>query len=238
MSSLCSAVITVVKPLSIGLASSTSTWMIIRSSGYSGSPITQSPWQSAIRDSRPPDGLIRGPVPLRHSSLPPELLQGPYLVDGGSVSEMTVCWRMSTNQTCTLKWGSSNFKFEKGSVNVTPYDTVNHLYKYTITGLNAVTPGDSVQYTLKIGDDAESRSLFPYPYDASGAYTLLICRLPSMFEVGRSMFKVRSSRLGARCSKFIPTTSAPTPPPTTTGSPKPSTKRRKKARPAVAETNA
>ena len=117
--------------------------------------ITDNAISMASRDPRPPtpkwvDSWTR-PTQV-NSSMPPELLQGPYLVDGVSAAEMTVCWRMSTNQSCTLKWGSSNFKFERGSVNVTPYDTINHLYKYTLTGLDTVPAGDSVQYTLKIGD--------------------------------------------------------------------------------------
>lgn len=81
------------------------------------------------------------------ASLPPELVQGPYLIYNGKAEEMTVCWRTRTNVTCTLKWDDDQFFYKDGSVEVTPYNRDLHLYRYTLTGLK---PNSSVNYTLEI----------------------------------------------------------------------------------------
>ena len=82
-----------------------------------------------------------------NSSLPPELVQGPYLVYPGELGEMTVCWRTNSNISCTLKWDDDQFFYKDGIVEVEPYDKDRHLYKYTITDLK---PNSSVNYTLEI----------------------------------------------------------------------------------------
>ena len=82
-----------------------------------------------------------------NSSLPPELLQGPYLVYPNDPTKMTVAWRCSSNVACILKWGDDQFYYEDGTVIVTPYDRANHLYQYTISGLPADT---GVNFTLEI----------------------------------------------------------------------------------------
>lgn len=83
------------------------------------------------------------------ASLPPELVQGPYLVYEGIPGEMTVLWRTNTNITCKLSWGDDRFEYEDGKIDVDPCDEKNHLYKYTIKGL---TPNTSIKYALEIND--------------------------------------------------------------------------------------
>jgi hypothetical protein len=81
------------------------------------------------------------------ASLPPELVQGPYLVYSGEPGTVTALWRTRRNIPVTLKWGDDRFEYEDGSVVVQPYDMENHLYRYTLTGLNLEL---STQFTLEI----------------------------------------------------------------------------------------
>jgi hypothetical protein len=80
-------------------------------------------------------------------SLPPELLQGPYLIYPGDPTKMTVAWRCQSNVACNLLWGDDQFHYEDGNEKVLPYDRANHLYRYTISGLPADT---GVNFTLEI----------------------------------------------------------------------------------------
>jgi hypothetical protein len=83
-----------------------------------------------------------------NSALPPELLQGPYLIYPNDPTKMKVAWRCNSNVLCTLRWGDDQFHYEDGSVHVIPYDRNDHLYQYTITDLPADT---GVNFTLEIG---------------------------------------------------------------------------------------
>ena len=82
-----------------------------------------------------------------NASLPPELVQGPYLVPGAAPGSMTVLWRTREDVPVTLKWGDDRFVYEDGSVEVRPHDPARLLYRHTITGLN---PHLSTQFTLVI----------------------------------------------------------------------------------------
>ncbi len=81
------------------------------------------------------------------ASLPPELVQGPYLVCGGTPGTMTVRWRTNTDVSCTLQWGDDRFRYEDGRVAVEPFNERYHLYSYTITDLK---PNACVKYALTI----------------------------------------------------------------------------------------
>jgi hypothetical protein len=81
------------------------------------------------------------------SSLPPELLQGPYLIYSGDPAKMTVAWRCKSNVACNILWGDDQFHYEDGNVKVLPYDRSNHLYRYTFSGLPADT---GVKFTIEI----------------------------------------------------------------------------------------
>lgn len=81
------------------------------------------------------------------ASLPPSLIQGPYLLCNHGPSTMTVLWRTEKNVTCKLRWGYDRFMYEAGQVEVNPYDTDLNLYQHTITNLK---PNACVTYTLEI----------------------------------------------------------------------------------------
>lgn len=78
---------------------------------------------------------------------PPQLVQGPYLVPNGEPDVMTVCWRTNAPVTCTLKWGDDHFRYEDGSVEVTPHDRSANLYKHTITNLKR---GTGINFAIEI----------------------------------------------------------------------------------------
>lgn len=90
------------------------------------------------------------------ASLPPELVQGPYLVYNGKPGTMTVLWRTKTNVPCTLQWGDDRFEYEDGTVEVEPCDEERLLYRHTITDLE---PNACIKYALEI-DGAFAPGMF------------------------------------------------------------------------------
>lgn len=126
-----------------------------------------------------------------NASLPRELVQGPYLVGGAEAGTMTVCWRLTDNQTCTLMWGDNYFKFDGGKVEVKPYDEHNHLFKYTITNLK---PGLSIQYALKIGN-SYAPGLFYLPEAEGGKVKFLIADAPVDGTARESLFQTMYEKI-------------------------------------------
>jgi cytolysin (calcineurin-like family phosphatase) len=77
----------------------------------------------------------------------PNLLKaGPYLIYPDDPTKMTICWQSDSDKAAELAWGNVFFNYEAGKVNVSPFDAVNHLYKYTITGLK---PNTRYSYAVK-----------------------------------------------------------------------------------------
>jgi hypothetical protein len=72
---------------------------------------------------------------------------------------MRVVWQWSTNPTFQLRWGTDT-TYSLGSANVTPYDTTNHMYGYTVTGLN---PGSQYRYQVVVGTQCASGSFYTAP---------------------------------------------------------------------------
>ena len=105
---------------------------------------------------------VRTQLTRINASLPPELVQGPYLVYNGNPKKMTVMWRTKTGGPCTLKWGDNRFRYEDGTVKVEPYDTKRNLYKHTITNLK---PDTCIKYTLKINDKYAPGIFYTPPED-------------------------------------------------------------------------
>ncbi len=84
-----------------------------------------------------------------NSSSATTLKAGPYLIYPNDPRKMTVCWRSDSNEPAEIAWGNVFFNYEGGKVSVEPYDTENHLYKYTISGLK---PDTRYVYRVKYND--------------------------------------------------------------------------------------
>ncbi len=112
-----------------------------------------------------------------NSARPPQLVQGPYLVQDGDPGTMTICWRTNANVSCTLKWGEVHFRYEQDSVEVGPYDRSNHLYKYTISGLKR---GTGINFALKIQDRYAPGLFHTTEQDQEQVYFLLADTPPRM----------------------------------------------------------
>jgi hypothetical protein len=154
--------------------------------------ITDDKMIMAIRDSKTQQWGQSWTRPTQvNSSLPPDLVQGPYLVPTKVASEMTVCWRMKSNSECSIQWGTDYFKFEGGSTVVKPYNTDLHLYQYTIKGL---APGASVQYTLKIGD-RYAPGMFYTPAAEAKKVKFLVATAPAESVARDRMFKAMVDKI-------------------------------------------
>ena len=104
-------------------------------------------------------------------SLPPELVQCPYLIYPGAPAQMTVAWRCKSNAACTIKWGTDQFIYEKGKKEVAPADTQNHLYRITLTDL----PADaSVKYDIEINGKHAPGMFYTPPASDSNKLKFLV----------------------------------------------------------------
>ncbi|MCX6876584.1 MAG: metallophosphoesterase [Verrucomicrobia bacterium] len=102
----------------------------------------------AERDSRQGTWGTTSQHPVNaNRSLPPELLQGPYMIYPNNPAQMTVAWRCKSNVPCTIKWGTDQFIYELGKQEVSPVDARDHLYRVDLTDL----PADaSVKFDVEI----------------------------------------------------------------------------------------
>lgn len=98
-------------------------------------------------------------------SLPPALLQGPYMIYPNNPAQMTVAWRCKSNVACTIKWGTDQFIYELGKMDVSPVDSKDHLYRVELTNL----PADvSVKFDVEIhGKHAPGMFYTPPPSTAA-----------------------------------------------------------------------
>ncbi len=105
------------------------------------------------------------PTPTATStSVPPActsttLTKGPTLILTGQNTEMKVFWQWTDNSAFTLRWGTST-AYGQGSAAVAAYDTTNHLYAYTITGL---TPGTKYYYQVAVSNQCASYTFYAPP---------------------------------------------------------------------------
>ncbi len=97
-------------------------------------------------------------------SMPPELMQGPYLVYPDSASQMIVAWRCKSNVGCKIRWGTDQFLYERGELDVTPSDPADPFYRVALTNLPADT---SVKFDIEI-NGRHAPGLF-YTAPTSGA---------------------------------------------------------------------
>ena len=87
------------------------------------------------------------------------LTKGPDLIYTGSNTSMEVFWQWTANSSFTLAWGTDT-SYSLGNSPVTAYDTTNHLYKYTITGLN---PGTQYDYRVIVGSQYSAATFYTAP---------------------------------------------------------------------------
>jgi len=91
------------------------------------------------------------------------LTKGPELIYSGSNTAMKIFWQWTANASFSVNWGTSA-AYGSSSSAISAYDTTNHLYAYTITGL---TPGAKYYYRVVTGSQYSGGSFFAAP--AAGA---------------------------------------------------------------------
>jgi len=87
------------------------------------------------------------------------LKKGPTLIYTGSNTGMRVFWQWTANSTFQFQWGPGT-TYGSGSVNVSAYDTTNHLYKYDVGGL---TPGTKYYYRVVTGSQCATGTFYTAP---------------------------------------------------------------------------
>jgi hypothetical protein len=90
------------------------------------------------------------------------LTKGPDLIYTGNNTEMKIFWQWSSNASFQVDWGTS-ISYGTSKASISAYDTTNHLYATTITGL---TPGTKYYYRVVVSGKDSAGSFFTAP-DAS-----------------------------------------------------------------------
>ncbi len=86
-----------------------------------------------------PTATIPAPTATQPSNLTKvSLTKGPDLIYSGSNTSMKIFWQWSANTSFRLDWGTSA-AYGSSSPSISTYDTTNHLYSFTITGLTPAT---------------------------------------------------------------------------------------------------
>jgi hypothetical protein len=88
-----------------------------------------------------------------------DLTKGPELIYTGSNTSMKIFWQWNANASFRVDWGASA-AYGSSSAAVNAYDTTNHLYTYTITGL---TPGAKTFYRVVTGSQYAAGSFLAGP---------------------------------------------------------------------------
>lgn len=88
-----------------------------------------------------------------------DLEKGPTLVTTGNSTSMKIVWQWHDNVSFRVDWGPTT-AYGSSSVVVNPYDATNHLYGYTISGLEA---GTKYYYRVVVSDQYAGSSFFTAP---------------------------------------------------------------------------
>ena len=100
------------------------------------------------------------PTPtLSGSSTPVNLTKGPDLIYLGSNTSMEIFWQWTAATNFSVNWGTDT-SYSLGSAPVSAYDTTNHLYKFTITGLSATT---KYYYRVVVGSQYSAGTFYTSP---------------------------------------------------------------------------
>ncbi|MDR3574197.1 MAG: DNRLRE domain-containing protein [Anaerolineaceae bacterium] len=110
--------------------------------------------------SATPTHTPSAPTPTPSSGLTPvNLTKGPDLIYPGSNTAIEIFWQWNATTPFTVAWGT-NTSYSLGNAPVSAYDTTNHLYKYTITGL---TPGTKYYYRVVVGSQYSAGTFYTSP---------------------------------------------------------------------------
>jgi hypothetical protein len=87
------------------------------------------------------------------------LTKGPDLIYSGNNTAMKIFWQWTANTNFRVDWGASP-AYGSSSPTVSAYDSANHLYAYTITGL---TPGTKYAYRVVLGSQYSGGTFLTAP---------------------------------------------------------------------------
>jgi hypothetical protein len=87
------------------------------------------------------------------------LTKGPDLLYSGSNTQMKLFWQWTANTTFRVDWGAST-SYGSSSPAISAYDSTNHLYTYTVTGL---TPSTHYNYRVVVGSQYSAGSFLTAP---------------------------------------------------------------------------
>ncbi len=119
---------------------------------------TQAVYLPAIQSQFTPTPTT-APLPSPTPLAPLALSKGPTLIYTGQPGAMRVFWQWSAAATFRLEWGSDE-RYAQGSADVSEYDAQNHLYAYTISGLQ---PAARYLYRVVLGQAASLGSFRTAP---------------------------------------------------------------------------
>ena len=93
------------------------------------------------------------------------LTKGPDLIYSGTNTQMKIFWQWTANTTFRLDWGTSA-AYGSSSPAISAYDTTNHLYAYTVTGL---TPAARYYYRVVVGSQYSAGTFMAAPASSASA---------------------------------------------------------------------
>jgi len=133
--------------------------------GSSAATATKTPTKKATSTKTPtPTKAAATPTPSGGLT-PVNLTKGPDLIYTGLNTSMEVFWQWTATTSFRVDWGADT-TYALGSSPVSAYDTTNHLYKYTITGLTAATKYD---YRVVVGSQYSNGTFFTSPSTSATA---------------------------------------------------------------------
>ncbi len=106
-----------------------------------------------------------------NAGMPEELTGGPYLVYHDDPTRMTVMWHTSESIPVRLRWGTQEFRYELGDVQVNPLDAENNIYSHTITGLQ---PDNDYVYRVSIGSKSAVGRFYTAPQPTADKVKFLV----------------------------------------------------------------
>jgi hypothetical protein len=105
------------------------------------------------------------PAPVQGSLKVMTLTKGPDLIYTGSSTAMKVFWQWSSNASFRVDWGTSS-AYSASSPAISATDSANHLYAYTISGLN---PGTKYFYRVVTGSQYSAGTFVTAPDNSADA---------------------------------------------------------------------
>jgi hypothetical protein len=120
---------------------------------------TATPPNPSPTPTRTPTGPA--PTATQPGMSPVTLTKGPDLLYSGTNTQMKLFWQWTSNTTFRVDWGTSP-SYGSSSQSISAYDGTNHLYAYTISGLN---PGTKYYYQVVMGNQYSAGNFMTAPAD-------------------------------------------------------------------------